>query len=144
MKVKDFNPETFIARKMEGFRRQEEVLHRLYNLAVVASPEAQIHVSWYGLSQSLSVRLSGKEELKDVVSNLVDQGIELTKKFEETTGDFEYSYTDGIGQLTFASLPPNCKIVKKTKVIPTVKKHTKTYYEVECDDPRELPEEVGT
>ncbi len=137
MKVKDFNPDEFITGKLKGFRKQEEMLHRLYPLVLAAAPEAEINVQWFGLAQHLTIALYGKEELRDAPSRLAEQGIELSKRFRETQGDFDYGYSNGIGQIEFRSLPPNCKIVKKTKVVPAVKKHTKTYYEVECNEPKE-------
>ena len=143
MKVKDFNPDEFIAEKLEGFRKQEEMLHRLYGHALQAAPEARIDVSWYGLSQHVLIRLYGKDVVKDAPNGMAEQGIELTKNFAEDRGEFDYSFQDGIGSIAFSALPPNCKIVKKTKVVPASKAHTKTYYEVECDDPREILEEVS-
>ena len=137
MKVKDFNPDEFIAGKLKGFRKQEEMLHKLYPLVLAAAPEAEINVKWYGLSQHLEVGLYGKEELKDTPGKLVEQGIELSKIFRPDHGDFDYGYSDGIGQIEFRSLPPDCKIMKKTKVIPAAKSYKKTYYEVECDESKE-------
>ncbi len=143
MKVKDFNPDEFIAGKREGFRKQEKALHKLYPLVLAAAPEAEINVRWYGLLQNLTIGLWGKEALKDAPTKLVEQGIELSKIFKPDQGDFDYGYSEGIGQIEFSSLPPNCKIVRKAKTVPAKKAHTETYYEVQCDDPREIDKEVG-
>ncbi len=140
MKVKDFNPNEFIAEKREGFAQQEKMLHKLYPLVLAAAPEAEITVRWYGLSQHLEIGLYGKEELKDTPIKLAEQGIELSKIFRPEQGQFDYGYSEGIGMIEFRSLPPNCKIVKKTKEVPASKRYMKTYYEVKCDEPKEEEE----
>jgi len=133
MKVKDFDPYQFIYEKQVGFMKQAEKLHRLFGLVESVAPEAEVRVKWYGLNQSLDVVLYGKDVLKDAPAKLAEQGIELKKTFDSYNGDFDYSFEEGIGTLSFSSLPPNCKLVKKTKVHPARDAYTSTYFEVECD-----------
>lgn len=140
MKVKDFSPDEFVAKQYEGFKKQEVMLHRLFELVLPVAPEAEIEVRWYGLSQNIQIDLYGKSELKDAPTKLAEQGVELGKIFNDSTGDFNYSFKEGIGTIGFSTLPPNCKLVKKTKVVPVRDAYMKTYYEVECDEKEEVSE----
>ena len=133
MKITKFDPEVYIQERYADFKRQSAKLRELYKIAAEVAPEANITVWWYGGTGNLELNLYGKG-IEDVPRKMAEMGLELEKMFLPSQGEFNYTYTspgECIGEIEFTTLPPNCRLVEKTRTVPT---KVEKYYEVECNN----------